>query len=57
MMQKEVFLFERIDSGIVREPLKFLKCIAFLRPTIENVQLMSKELKAPKYAQYYICIF
>ncbi|VDD91413.1 unnamed protein product [Enterobius vermicularis] len=54
MMQKEVYLFERIDSGITREPLKHLKCITFLRPTAENIQLLADELRSPKYAQYYI---
>uniref|UniRef100_F1KXX8 Vacuolar protein sorting-associated protein 45 n=1 Tax=Ascaris suum TaxID=6253 RepID=F1KXX8_ASCSU len=54
VMQKEVYLFERIDSGAVREPIKHLKCVAFLRPTPENVQLLSEELRSPKYAQYYI---
>lgn len=54
MMQKEVYLFERIDSNVHREAIKFLKCIVFLRPTSENVQLLSEELRAPKYAQYYI---
>lgn len=54
MMQKEVYLFERIDSGITRENLKHLKCITFLRPTPENIQLLADELRSPKYAQYYI---
>ncbi|KAH7695567.1 vacuolar protein sorting-associated protein 45 [Aphelenchoides avenae] len=54
MMQKEVYLFERIDAGAHRDPIKFLKCVAFLRPTPENVQLLSEELRSPKYAQYYI---
>ena len=55
MMQKEAYLFERIDAGAHRDPIKFLKCVAFLRPTPENVQLLSEELRSPKYAQYYIC--
>uniref|UniRef100_A0A0N5AKF2 Vacuolar protein sorting-associated protein 45 n=1 Tax=Syphacia muris TaxID=451379 RepID=A0A0N5AKF2_9BILA len=55
MMQKEVYLFERIDSGVPRESLKHLKCITFLRPTPENIQLLADELRSPKYAQYYIC--
>jgi vacuolar protein sorting-associated protein 45 len=55
MMQKEVFLFERLDSGISRESIKFLKCIVFIRPTSENIKLLSNELKVPKYAQYYVC--
>nr|CDP94323.1 BMA-VPS-45, isoform b [Brugia malayi] len=50
MMQKEVYLFERIDSI----PIKYLKCITFLRPTTENIHLLADELRFPKYGQYYI---
>lgn len=55
ILQKEVFLFQRLDSGGVSEPMKHLKCIAFLRPTRENVSLLARELKYPKYGGYYIC--
>jgi vacuolar protein sorting-associated protein 45 len=55
MMQKEVYLFERIDSGATREPIHFLKCVVFVRPTPENVQLLIEELRSPRYVQYYIC--
>ncbi|MFH4977828.1 hypothetical protein AB6A40_004537 [Gnathostoma spinigerum] len=54
VMQKEVYLFERIDSGVVREPIKHLKCIVFIRPTKENIQLLKEELRSPCYSQYYI---
>ncbi|VDN60355.1 unnamed protein product [Dracunculus medinensis] len=54
VMQKEVYLFERIDSGIQREPIKYLKCISYLRPTPENINLLCQELRSPKYGQYYI---
>ncbi|VDN00717.1 unnamed protein product [Thelazia callipaeda] len=54
MMQKEVYLFERLDSGGLRESIKHLKCIAFLRPTPEIIDLLSEELRFPKYGQYYI---
>jgi vacuolar protein sorting-associated protein 45 len=47
-----VYLFERIDA--VREPLKYLKCVTFVRPTPENIRLLAAELHAPRYAQYYI---
>lgn len=52
-LKKEVFLFERIDLAS-REPMKHLKCIAFLRPTTENVQLLSHELRSPRYGQYFL---
>uniref|UniRef100_A0A914Y5P9 Vacuolar protein sorting-associated protein 45 n=1 Tax=Panagrolaimus superbus TaxID=310955 RepID=A0A914Y5P9_9BILA len=54
MMAREVYLFERLDTGAEREPLKFLKCLVFVRPTLENIQILTEELRAPKYAQYYL---
>ncbi|VDN19643.1 unnamed protein product [Cylicostephanus goldi] len=54
MMQKEVYLFERLDSPVPREAIKHLKCLVFVRPTPDNVQLLASELRNPRYAQYYI---
>jgi len=55
ILQKEVFLFERLDGGGTRESMKHLKCICFLRPIRDNIDLLAKELKSPKYGQYYLC--
>lgn len=55
MLQKEVYLFERIDSGRGNERLKHLKCIVFIRPTKSNIGLLAQELRSPKYGSYYIC--
>lgn len=57
MLQKEVYLFERIDSGRSNERMKHLKCIIFIRPTKTNVALLCQELRSPKYGSYYICKF
>ncbi|KAL0274191.1 UNVERIFIED_CONTAM: hypothetical protein PYX00_006672 [Menopon gallinae] len=54
MLQKEVYLFERIDSGTPQESVKYLKCIVFMRPTKENISLLASELKFPRYSSYYI---
>ncbi|XP_047348718.1 vacuolar protein sorting-associated protein 45 [Vespa velutina] len=54
MLMKEVYLFERIDSGIRTDSLMHLKCIVFIRPTKENIQLLCNELKFPKYGVYFI---
>ncbi|XP_058452730.1 vacuolar protein sorting-associated protein 45 [Malaya genurostris] len=54
MLQKEVYLFERIDSGRSNERLKYLKCIVFIRPTRDNILRLQSELKGPKYGSYYI---
>lgn len=56
ILQKEVYLFERLDSP-GREMMKHLNCIAFLRPTKENVELLAQELRMPKYGLYFICKF
>lgn len=55
MLKKEVYLFERIDSGRSNERLKYIKCIVFIRPTKENVSRLANELKSPKYGTYFIC--
>ncbi|XP_077298329.1 vacuolar protein sorting 45 [Arctopsyche grandis] len=54
ILQKEVYLFERIDSANQGDGLKHLKCIVFLRPTSQNIALLSRELRYPKYGIYYI---
>ncbi|XP_002734962.1 vacuolar protein sorting-associated protein 45-like [Saccoglossus kowalevskii] len=53
ILQKEVYLFERIDSPN-RENMKHLKCICLIRPTRENIELLCHELKNPKYSLYFI---
>merc|ERR1719419_1662749 len=52
-LRKEVYLFERIESS-AREVMKHLKCICFLRPTRENVELLCQEFRNPKYGLYYV---
>ncbi|CAH2093442.1 unnamed protein product [Euphydryas editha] len=54
ILQKEVYLFERIDSHTKWDNLKHMKCIVFLRPTSENIALLSRELRCPKYGVYFI---
>lgn len=56
ILQKEVFLFERMDMAR-SEPMKHMKCIVFLRPTRENIENLCYELKFPRYGQYFICKF
>ncbi|XP_030042826.1 vacuolar protein sorting-associated protein 45 isoform X3 [Microcaecilia unicolor] len=53
ILQKEVYLFERIDS-LNRETMKHLKAICFLRPTKENVDYLIQELRKPKYSIYFL---
>lgn len=53
VLQKEVYLFERIDTP-ARETMKHLKAICFVRPTRENVEHLCSELKNPKYGVYHL---
>lgn len=53
ILQKEVYLFERIDTS-GRETMKHLNCIVYLRPTRENIDLLAQELRMPKYGLYFI---
>lgn len=53
ILQKEVYLFERIDSTN-RETMKHLKAICFLRPTKDNLEHLIQELRRPKYSVYFI---
>ncbi|KAK9508118.1 hypothetical protein O3M35_007851 [Rhynocoris fuscipes] len=54
ILQKEVYLFERLDAASSNEPMKHLKCIVFIRPTKENVSLLCNELRNPRYGMYYL---
>ncbi|TGZ57356.1 Vacuolar protein sorting-associated protein 45 [Temnothorax longispinosus] len=49
ILMKEVYLFERIDTAVHNDTLKHLTCIVFVRPTKENIDLLCKELRYPKY--------
>ncbi|XP_078047888.1 vacuolar protein sorting 45 [Augochlora pura] len=54
IFMKEVFLFERIDANGRKEGLKHLKCIVFIRPTKDNIDLLCEELRCPRYGMYNI---
>lgn len=50
---KEVYLFDVLENPN-RDYMKHMKCLCFLRPTKENISNLIKELKNPKYGQYYL---
>lgn len=54
ILQKEVYLFEQIDKLGTGPNMKHMKCVVFLRPTQENIQLLASELRTPRYGIYYI---
>ncbi|XP_022911268.1 vacuolar protein sorting-associated protein 45 [Onthophagus taurus] len=57
IQQKEVFLLERLDSksqNTNTSGFRFLKCLVFVRPTQQNIELLCQELRNPKYGAYYL---
>ncbi|KAL6504490.1 vacuolar protein sorting-associated protein 45 [Orobanche gracilis] len=55
LLQKEVFLVELVDSiSMWKEPMSHLKAVYFLRPTPENIQLMRRQLSAPRFGEYHL---
>nr|CDS26705.1 vacuolar protein sorting associated protein 45 [Hymenolepis microstoma] len=52
IMEKDIFLVERIKAA--RDSLNHLTGVFFVRPTSDNVTLISQELRSPKYASYYL---
>ncbi|CAG7734227.1 unnamed protein product [Allacma fusca] len=54
IMEKEVYLCDRLDNISNRESLRHLKCLTFLRPSQENIHLLAMELKSPMYGSYFL---
>lgn len=52
ILEQEVYLVELL--GKRDEPMHHLKAALFLQPTEANVQLLLKELREPKFAEYHI---
>ncbi|KYQ93788.1 Sec1-like family protein [Tieghemostelium lacteum] len=53
ILQKEVFLFEKIDTEN-REKMHHMKGVYFARPTQDNINYITDELKEPKYNGYHL---
>ena len=51
---REVYLFDLLENQ-GRDFMKHLKCLCLIRPTKQNIENLKRELKNPKYGQYYIC--
>eukprot|EP00197_Chlamydomonas_leiostraca_P009713 CAMPEP_0202866444 /NCGR_PEP_ID=MMETSP1391-20130828/7558_1 /ASSEMBLY_ACC=CAM_ASM_000867 /TAXON_ID=1034604 /ORGANISM="Chlamydomonas leiostraca, Strain SAG 11-49" /LENGTH=607 /DNA_ID=CAMNT_0049546387 /DNA_START=64 /DNA_END=1887 /DNA_ORIENTATION=+ len=54
LSDSNVMHVERIDEGGEKHPHLELKAIVFIRPTRENVTLLKRELKAPRFQQCYV---
>ncbi|KAG7154636.1 vacuolar protein sorting-associated protein 45-like [Homarus americanus] len=54
VMRQEVYMFERLDQTSSGENMSYLKCLVYVRPTKENIDLLARELQKPRYGTYYI---
>jgi len=54
ILEKEVYLVERLEKASTHEVMSHLKAAAFLRPTRQNLELLRAELAQPKYQEYHI---
>jgi vacuolar protein sorting-associated protein 45 len=53
ILKRQVFLTDKI-SNTRAERMMHLKAVVYIRPTDENIRLLSKELSNPKYKNYHI---
>ncbi|EPZ35056.1 Sec1-like 2 domain-containing protein [Rozella allomycis CSF55] len=49
LLEKEVYLVDRIDYHDRRDNMKHLNCICLVRPTIESLQALELEIRNPHY--------
>lgn len=53
LLNHEVYLVDRLDNTS-REKMRHLRCICFIRPSPDSIQLLIDELRNPKYGEYAI---
>lgn len=54
IIQKEVYLTVLLSNGN-RDEIPGAKAVCFLRPTMDNINLLKEELENPKYDKYHLC--
>ncbi|KAH7003915.1 glucose inhibited division protein A-domain-containing protein [Fusarium venenatum] len=53
LLNHEVYLIDRLDNTS-REKMRHLRCLSFVRPSPESIQLLIDELRDPKYGEYHL---
>ncbi|KAI1002455.1 Vacuolar protein sorting-associated protein 45 [Podosphaera aphanis] len=53
LLNHEVYLVDRIDNQN-REKMRHLRCLCFIRPSADSIQLLIDEFREPMYGEYYI---
>ena len=54
ILDRDVFLVERLDQARGHEPMRHLKAAAFVRPTAANFALLRRELADPRFGEYHL---
>lgn len=44
----------RLDN-VARERMRHLRCLCFVRPSPDSMQLLIDEIRDPRYGEYAIC--
>lgn len=55
LLNHSIYLTDRIENAD-REKMRHLRCLCFLRPSPDSIQLLVDELREPKYGEYYLCM-
>ncbi|QSZ30675.1 hypothetical protein DSL72_000233 [Monilinia vaccinii-corymbosi] len=53
LLNHEVYLMDRLDNPN-REKMRHLKCLCFVRPSADSIQLLIDEFRDPKYGEYNV---
>lgn len=53
LLKHEVFLIDRLDNP-TREKMRHLRCLCFVRPSPDSIQLLIDELREPRYGEYNV---
>ncbi|KAL4723742.1 Mitochondrial Translation Optimization [Fusarium chlamydosporum] len=53
LLNHEVYLIDRLDNAS-REKMRHLRCLSFVRPSPDSIQLLVDELRDPKYGEYHL---
>ncbi len=53
LLNHEVYLIDRLDNPN-REKMRHLRCLCFVRPNPDSIQLLIDELRDPKYGEYHL---
>ncbi|KAL9601852.1 MAG: hypothetical protein Q9219_002203 [cf. Caloplaca sp. 3 TL-2023] len=53
LLSHGVYLTDRLDNP-VREKMRHLRCLCYLRPSPDSIQNLIEEFREPRYGEYYV---